>query len=279
MLYIGAGAVAAGWHRQPRAAMPTIWHGLRAGLRDLRRRRALRRMGTCRAPSRFVDAVVLVGTVALMAAIVLARPLHMNLLGAILIVAFGFLFVTVSSRLTGEIGSSSNPISGMTVATLLFTCIIFLLAGWTGRHYYVTALSVGSIVCIAASNGGRRQDLKTGFLIGGTPRAMQIAILIGSLASALLLGPILLQLDRAATTYVPVAQVAPGGLHTDPQSLAQRERLRGPQARADARTYRVWHKPDSQGGPEGKYLSTRGRGPSISSTRANRPPERRMDRR
>ena len=117
----------------------------------------------------------------------------MNLLGALLIVVFGFLFVTVSSRLTGEIGSSSNPISGMTVATLLLTCLIFLAIGWTGGAYYVTALSVGGIVCIAASNGGTTsQDLKTGFLVGATPRLQQIAILVGALLSALVLGPILL---------------------------------------------------------------------------------------
>ena len=123
----------------------------------------------------------------------------MNLLGALLIVVFGFLFVTVSSRLTGEIGSSSNPISGMTVATLLFTCLIFLLLGWTGGQYYVTALSVGAIVCIAASNGGTTsQDLKTGFLVGATPRMQQFAILCGALASALILGPILLKLNDAA---------------------------------------------------------------------------------
>jgi len=108
----------------------------------------------------------------------------MNLLGAILIVVFGFLFVTVSSRLTGEIGSSSNPISGMTVATLLLTCLIFLIVGWTGGPYYVTALSVGGIVCIAASNGGgTSQALKTGFLVGATPRLQQLAILVGALLS------------------------------------------------------------------------------------------------
>lgn len=97
--------------------------------------------------------------------------------------------MTVSSRLTGEIGSSSNPISGMTVATLLFTCLIFLLVGWTGGRYYVTALSVGAIVCIAASQGGTTsQDLKTGHLLGATPRYQQIAILAGALLSALMLG-------------------------------------------------------------------------------------------
>ena len=127
-----------------------------------------------------------------------------------MIVAFGFLFVTVSSRLTGEIGSSSNPISGMTVATLLFTCLIFLIVGWTGPHYFVTALSIGGIVCIAASNGGTTsQDLKTGFLVGSTPKFQQIAILCGALASAIVLGPILLKLNDASTVYLPQTTFQP----------------------------------------------------------------------
>ncbi len=196
------------------------------------------------------------GIAALVLAIWLAPPLHMNLLGAVLVVAFGFLFVTVSSRLTGEIGSTSNPISGMTVATLLFTCLFFLAMGWTGGRYYVTALSVGAIVCIAASNGGTTsQDLKTGFLVGATPRLQQISILIGALLSAVILGPVLLRLNAAATVYVPIAQVAPAGLATDPSQLGEaRERLSGPQAKEDARSYRVWHKTDDVGGPAGRYL-------------------------
>jgi OPT oligopeptide transporter protein len=106
--------------------------------------------------------------------------------------------------LTGEIGSSSNPISGMTVATLLLTCLIFLALDRTGQTYYVTALSIGAIVCIASSNGGTTsQDLKTGFLVGGTPKLQQIAILVGALASAVVLGPILLKLNEVATVYVP----------------------------------------------------------------------------
>src|SRR5947207_15799436 len=95
--------------------------------------------------------------------------LRFNLIGAILIVAFGFLFVTVSSRLTGEIGSSSNPISAMTVATLFLTCLVFLIIGWTGPPNFVTGLSIGGFVCIEVSYGGTRwQDLKTGFLVGLT---------------------------------------------------------------------------------------------------------------
>ena len=179
----------------------------------------------------------------------------MNLLGAVLIVVFGFLFVTVSSRLTGEIGSSSNPISGMTVATLLLTCLAFLVVGWTGGPFYVTALSVGGIVCVAASNGGSTsQDLKTGFLVGATPKYQQIAILIGAAASALLLGPILLGLNNTATVYVPASQIAPG-LHAPADAaLGAAERIRGPQAKEDARSYRVWQKPNPEDGPAGKYL-------------------------
>jgi uncharacterized oligopeptide transporter (OPT) family protein len=142
----------------------------------------------------------------------------------------------------------------MTVATLLFTCLIFLVVGWTGGPPYVTALSVGAIVCIASSNAGTTsQDLKTGFLVGSTPRLQQYAILAGALASAVVLGPILLKLNDAATVYVPIAQVAPG-LHTEASALEETAALQGPQAAQDGRTYRVWHKTDMAGGPAGKYL-------------------------
>jgi uncharacterized oligopeptide transporter (OPT) family protein len=182
----------------------------------------------------------------------------------------GFLFVTVSSRLTGEIGSSSNPISGMTVATLLVTCLVFLIVGWTGPAYYVTALSVGAIVCIASSNGGTTsQDLKTGFLVGATPRSQQIAIVIGALVSALALGPILLRLNDSATVYVPrVSQQPvdgdrqtlrevenfPATLRADPAALTTTETYQGAE-------YRVWHKQSTDDGPAGKYLVDAGGAP------------------
>src|SRR5438093_384640 len=205
ILYIGAGAVTAGGIVSLLRSMPTIWHGLKEGLKDVGGGRKEAAVDPHRTEHDLSMKVVGIGCLLLLAAIVAARQLHMNILGAIMIVVFGFLFVTVSSRLTGEIGSSSNPISGMTVATLLLTCLIFLVIGWTGPHYYVTALSVGGIVCIAASNGGTTsQDLKTGFLVGSTPRYQQIAILVGALASAVMLGPILLKLNTAGTVYVPV---------------------------------------------------------------------------
>lgn len=254
ILYIGAGAVAAGGIISLLRSLPTIWQGMRSGLADFRAA-AGSQITTLRTERDLSMKLVAGGVVGLIAAILLAPGLHMNLLGAILIVVFGFLFVTVSSRLTGEIGSSSNPISGMTVATLLLTCLIFLVVGWTGGTYYVTALSVGGIVCVAASNGGSTsQDLKTGFLVGATPKYQQIAIMIGATASALLLGPLLLLLNNSSTVYVPVAQVAPG-LHAPASAhLDAPERLRGPQRDSDTNSYRVWQKTDAAGAPPGRYL-------------------------
>jgi uncharacterized oligopeptide transporter (OPT) family protein len=188
--------------------------------------------------------------------IMAAPSLHMNFVGALLMLVFGFLFVTVSSRLTGELGSTSNPISGMTIATLLLTCLVFFLLGWTTTDYYVTALSVGGIVCIASSNGGTTsQDLKTGYLLGATPRSQQWAIIIGSLMSVLILGPILLKLNNIATVYVPVQQVTSASLHIGADQLDSKlESLQGPQARQDTNQYHVWHKRDDQDAPAGKYL-------------------------
>jgi putative OPT family oligopeptide transporter len=263
VLYIGAGAVATGGIVSLVRAMPMIWRSLSAGLAGMGGKGASRTgaggdaSGTANVPRTEQDIPlkwVLIGCLGIIAVITFATPLHMNLMGALLILVFGFLFATVSSRLTGEIGSSSNPISGMTVATLLFTCLIFLFMGWTGGRYYVTALSVGAIVCIAASNAGTTsQDLKTGFLVGSTPRLQQYAILAGALSSALVLGPILLKLNDAATVYVPAAQVAPG-IKVDASRLTATAQLQGPQAEKDSKTYKVWNKPDTVGGPAGKYL-------------------------
>ncbi len=254
ILYIGAGAVAAGGIISLIRSLPLIWHGIREGLRDVGGSKGA---GTThiRTQHDLPMNLVFAGIIALVLAITFAPKLHMNALGAILIVGFGFLFVTVSSRLTGEIGSSSNPISGMTVATLLLTSLVFLALGWTEARYYVTALSVGAIVCIASSNGGTiSQDLKTGFLVGGTPKYQQIAILFGVLASALMLGPILLKLNDNATVFVPAKDLAPG-LHVDPARLDKtRQSLHGPQAVGDKNSYYVWHKTDANNGPAGKYL-------------------------
>lgn len=267
ILYIGAGAVAAGGMVSLVRSLPTIWHGLKGGIADFRAGQKKVEGGESSVPRTDRDLsmrFVLFGSLALVIAIVLATPLKMNLGGALLIIVFGFLFVTVSSRLTGEIGSSSNPISGMTVATLLLTCAIFLIVGWTGPTYYVTALSVGAVVCIAASNGGTTsQDLKTGYLIGSTPRSQQIAILIGALASALVLGPILLRLNESATVYVPRVEVVEGKpaqdtfaetLRFDVRGRTDKVPLLGPQAKEDGQSYIPVDKADDEGGPPGRYL-------------------------
>lgn len=252
ILYIGAGAVATGGLISLIRTMPTIWRSLSAGLSGLGK--GASEASSLRTENDIPMKWVLIGSLVIITIITAATPLHMNLLGALLILVFGFLFAAVSSRLTGEIGSSSNPLSGMTVATLLFTCLIFLLMGWTGGQYYVTALSVGAIVCIASSNAGSTsQDLKTGFLVGGTPKLQQYSILIGAFCSALILGPILLKLNDTGTVYVPVAQVAPG-LTTDASKLTETAQLQGPQAEQDNKTYKVWRKNDTAGGPAGKYL-------------------------
>ncbi|HLM61228.1 MAG TPA: oligopeptide transporter, OPT family, partial [Pyrinomonadaceae bacterium] len=263
VLYIGAGAVAAGGMISLARSLPTIWHGLKGGLADFRGGNASVDNETQPRTDRDLSMKwVIIGILALIIIITLAPSLKMNLLGAILIIVFGFLFVTVSSRLTGEIGSSSNPISGMTVATLLLTCLVFLVLGWTAPDpYFVTALSVGGIVCIAASNGGTTsQDLKTGFWVGGTPWKQQIAILIGATVSALLLGPILIQLNNTSTVFQRVEPTAFSQEFRVPEQQLMREggQLKGEKVNDaglnDQNTYRVWHNPDGKVGPAGRYL-------------------------
>jgi uncharacterized oligopeptide transporter (OPT) family protein len=273
VLYIGAGAVAAGGIISVFRSLPTIWHGMKEGLKDFSSTKTTEQAVVPRTDRDIAMKWVLLGIIAIVIAIAFANPLYVGgttiitrLAAAILIVVFGFLFVTVSSRLTGEIGSSSNPISGMTVATLLLACLTFVILGWTGSNYYVTALSIGGIVCIAASNGGTTsQDLKTGYLVGATPRSQQIAILVGALISALALGPILLKLNSAGSVYVPVGtmiegkaagSVQPGEKANVSQLSGRREHIEGILAAGppDAKEYLVWHRQDPSGGNAEKYL-------------------------
>jgi putative OPT family oligopeptide transporter len=209
VLYIGAGAVATGGLISLLRSLPTIVGAFTRGLSNLG--------GSGRTPLRterdLPTSVVVLGCIALVAAIWAPNALFtyagvgrdvlgVNWLSAILIVIFGFFFVTVSSRITGEIGSSSNPISGMTVATLLVTCLLFVAVHWTGISYKEMALCTAALVCVAASNGGTTsQDLKTGFLVGATPRKQQVAIMWGVLTSSLVIGWTLIKLNEAVTTY------------------------------------------------------------------------------
>jgi putative OPT family oligopeptide transporter len=126
-----------------------------------------------------------------------------TILMSVLIVIFGFFFVTVSSRIVGLIGSSSNPVSGMTIATLMATCLIFVALGWTGADHQAVALIVGAIVCIAAANAGNTsQDLKTGYIVGATPYKQQIGLLIGVVTSSIVVGLTLFAMHNS--TYGPI---------------------------------------------------------------------------
>ncbi len=211
VLYIGAGAVATGGLISLVRSLPTIASAFRAGLKNFRTSHSKNADGT-RAAVGVVERTaldlsmnwVIFGSLGLVAVIWLAPNLHINFASAILIVLFGFLFTTVSSRITGEIGSSSNPISGMTVATLLITCLLFLVVGWTGSEHRAMALITGAIVCVAASNGGTTsQDLKTGYLVGATPRSQQISLLVGVVTSALVIGFTVQMLNNSYTDILP----------------------------------------------------------------------------
>ena len=257
VLYIGAGAVAAGGIISLIQALPLIAGSLASGLRDLRASRMAGSQAVVARTDRDMSlSVVGVGSLLLVLAIWITLPLGspfswISLLAALLIVLFGFLFVTVSSRLTGEIGSSSNPISGMTVATLLLTCLIFLVLGWTAAPYRLMALSVAAIVCIASSNGGTTsQDLKTGYLVGATPKYQQWAILAGSISSALVIGLVLVLLNQASTVYTAK------NLPSLPHALDVRQLERVAQAPGDPQPYHVWQAPagNEHGVLPGKYL-------------------------
>ena len=251
ILYIGAGAVAAGGILSLAKALPVIATGAFRGIQSLASGgSAPLKLRTDRDLPGWV---VWAGALAVVVACTLAPSLKINLVGAVLIVVFGFLFVTVSSRLTGEIGSSSNPISGMTVATLLLTSLTFLALGWVSAPYKVAALSVAAIVCVAASNGGTTsQDLKTGYLLGATPSRQQIAILVGALSSSMVIGFVLLKLNDASTVFARREYPA---FQADAAQLLDRARLRGPDAAHDASEYRVLRLSEpTQGVPAGKYL-------------------------
>jgi hypothetical protein len=149
--------------------------------------------------------VAVVGVVLLLGVIALIPQLEVDWISSVLILVFGFFFVTVSSRICGQIGSTSNPISGMTIATLLFTSLIFLVLGRMGAGERVIAPHRrGDRLCRAAANAGNTsQDLKTGFLVGATPKWQQTGLLIGALTSALVIGWTLDFLNRAAINILP----------------------------------------------------------------------------
>lgn len=176
--------------------------------------------------------ILLLGALGLVAAVALVPVFQVGWTGALMILVFGFLFSVVSSRVTGEVGSTSNPLSGMTIAVLMGTCGLFLAVGMHGAEYSVLALMIGAIVCIAISNAGTcSQDLKTGYLVGATPVRQQGALVIGVLASVLAVGWTAYGLNQANVREYRLNQ----GFGVDAAVLARSSLIT---ARDDGRSYR-----------------------------------------
>jgi putative OPT family oligopeptide transporter len=211
---MGAGAVAAAGLITLLRTLPTIVAALRAGLKDVRSENVAESATSDRTEQDTPMNWVILGSlviVAMMWVLLTFHPMkgastlwYQNLFAAVFVVVFGFLFVTVASRISGLLGNSSNPISGMSIATLMATCAIFLLAGWTAPNYAVLALMIGGVVCIAAAiAGATSQDLKTGFLVGSTPFWQQMGLLIGVTVSTLAIGATLNLMNKGLEKYIP----------------------------------------------------------------------------
>ena len=242
VFYIGAGAVTAAGLISLVRALPMIAQAMVAGFGDVRGVAG----GALQRTEQEVSMTWVVGGVVACGVAMVALPqIGINVAGAVLAIVFAFLFVSVSSRICGQIGASSNPISGMTVAAVLLTSLIFFAVGWTGIEHRVLALSIGGVVCVAAAVGAATsQDLKTGFLVGATPRAQQIGLLFGVTTSAIMIGGMIAFLNNARTTIVardfPGVQVA--AFDAEPMTL-------------DGTTYKVGRLFERTGdAPAGRYL-------------------------
>ncbi len=197
---IGAGAVAAGGFITLVKTIPTIVSSFRESIASMKEKNEASVLRTDRDLS---FKVVIVGSVALVfltailpSSIIPGDSFIQKFFIGILVVVFGFFFVTVSSRIVGLVGTSNNPISGMTIATLMGTCLIFTSIGWSGKFYEPLALVVGGMICIAAANaGGTSQDLKTGYIVGATPKYQQLALFIGAIVSSIAIGIVVRVLD------------------------------------------------------------------------------------
>jgi len=247
--YMGAGAVATGGIVGLFRAFPAIWDSITASIKQLAKERG----GNSHAPVVLRTerdtpiTVVGAGSLALVIFIWLVPTFHVNLLGALLIVVFGFLFSVVSARITGIVGSSSSPLSGMTIAVLMGTCLIFLAVGWSGQEYTYLALVIGATVCIAISNAGTTaQDLKTGHLLGSTPSKQQFAMLIGVVTSAAVVGVTMLLLNESQSKEIPLGHpFAPAAV-----AVERAEAMEG----KDGKTYLLVKVVGVEGIEPGNYL-------------------------
>lgn len=212
---IGAGAVAAGGFITLIKTIPTIISSFKGSIGSLKKT-GVEGVNENRVPRTERDLSIKIVGIGSLILILLMTVLPMvpgdtvfsKLLLGILVIIFGAFFVTVSSRIVGIIGSSNNPISGMTIATLMGTCLVFIAVGWTGRIYEPMALVVGGMICIAAANAGATsQDLKTGYIVGATPRNQQLALFVGAIVSSIAIGATVKILDT------PTAEMLKNGIH------------------------------------------------------------------
>ena len=211
---MGAGAVAMAGLITLLKTMPTIVNALRSGMKDIRTQQ-LGAQGGGRLGRDISMRWVVLGSIAIVVAMWLMLTFNPiagarttgfeNLIASLFVVLFGFLFVTVSSRICGLIGTSANPVSGMTIATLMATCAMFLVMGWTAPAYSALAITIGGVVCVAAANAGATsQDLKTGFLIGATPYRQQVALMIGVMVSVFVIGGTLMLMNFGLSEFRPM---------------------------------------------------------------------------
>jgi putative OPT family oligopeptide transporter len=256
---MGAGAVAAAGLVTLLRTLPTIISALRAGLKDVRTEGAAEAAAKNRLERDISLRTVLIGSlliVVLMWIMLTFEPMkgasttwYQNLLAGIFVVIFGFLFVTVAARISGLLGNSSNPVSGMSIATLMATCAIFFVAGWTAPNYAVLALIIGGVVCTAAAiAGATSQDLKTGFLVGSTPVKQQWGLLVGVTVSTIAIGATLNLMNTGLQKYVPTpiplnVQEMPAGVKVERDFYTYQ-----------GKTYELINALGSRTIPDGEYL-------------------------
>jgi putative OPT family oligopeptide transporter len=256
---MGAGAVAAAGLITLLRTLPTIISALRAGLKDVRAEGAGQSTASSRIDRDVPMRWVILGSMVIIVMMWVLLTFHpmkdagtlwwQNLFAGIFVVVFGFLFVTVAGRISGLLGNSSNPISGMSIATLMATCAIFFLAGWTAPNYAVLALMIGGVVCIAAAiAGATSQDLKTGYLVGATPFWQQMGLLVGVTVSTVAIGATLNLMNKGLEKYIPTPipvsiQALPSGVKIERDSFTYQ-----------SKSYVLINSLGSHEIPDGEYL-------------------------
>jgi putative OPT family oligopeptide transporter len=256
---MGAGAVAAAGLITLLRTLPTIISALRAGMKDVRVEGAGAVASSSRTERDVPMKWVITGSILIVVMMWILLTFHpmqgaetrwyQNLFAGVFVVVFGFLFVTVAGRISGLLGNSSNPISGMSIATLMATCAIFFVAGWTAPNYAVLALMIGGVTCIAAAiAGATSQDLKTGYLVGATPFWQQMGLLVGVTISTIAIGATLNLMNKGLERYLPTQiavniQSLPAGVKVERETFAYQ-----------GKNYELINSLGSHEIPDGEYL-------------------------